>query len=298
MVVRHKDYPNTKTSYDHLNEDLVQARMSGLVPWNAIDDPTRGVHESVSWESVQERLESAAAVYHISRWKNQEQWPMVLVEKDAALGIISRACEELDVPYASLKGYGSVSALRNQVAAHCLRVLDLGKKPVIIHISDHDASGWDMPRNLESYLNSLVRQKVGVRRIALTTDQVKAGYGDGDPLPPDPVKDQDPRSKKYIAYLAEHGLTPGAWELDALPPSTLHELIVNEIESCRDEHLWKVIDDIEKEERQAIREIADRWRDPRANVAEADRGLTAVKELIRLEDARLGVGGSSRWRAA
>jgi hypothetical protein len=298
MVVRHKDYPNMKTSYDHLNIDLVQARMSGLVPWNAIDDPTRGVHELTSWDSVRERLAASAAGYHISRWKNQEQWPMVLVEKDAALGVIARACEDFDVPYASLKGYGSVSALRNQVAAHCLRVLDQGKKPVIIHLSDHDASGWDMPRNLVDYLDLLVGQKVDVRHIALTLDQITTGYGDGKPLPPDPVKDKDPRSKKYIEHLAERGLEPGAWEMDALPPKTLHELIVNEIESCRDEHLWKVIEDTEREEKQAIREVAERWTDPRANVAEVNRGITVVKELIQLEEARLSVGARSRWRAA
>jgi hypothetical protein len=184
------------------------------------------------------------------------------------------------------------------VAAHCRRVLNLGKKPVIIHLSDHDASGWDMPRNLVDYLDMLVGQKVDVRHIALTLDQITAGYGDGKPLPPDPVKDKDPRSKKYIEHLAERGLEPGAWEMDALPPKTLHELIVNEIESCRDEHLWKVIEDTEREEKQAIQEVAERWTDPRANVGEVNRGLAAVKELIQLEEARLGVGGSSRWEAA
>jgi hypothetical protein len=275
MVVRHKDYPNTATSYTHLCGDLIQARLSGLVPWNAIDDPTRGIHRWASWDSVQARLIEAAASHHVSRWKNQHHWPLVLVEKDAALGIIARACDDLDVPYASLKGYGSVSALRNQVAAHCRRVLSQEKEPVVIHLSDHDASGWDMPRNLVEYLKLLVGQTIDIRHIALTLDQIKMGYGDGNPLPPDPVKDADPRSKKYVAHLAERGLEPGAWELDALPPATLHELIVNEIKSCRDENLWRTSEDAEKKQKRAIQEAAERWNQPLVNVGETAEQRTS-----------------------
>jgi hypothetical protein len=270
MVVRHKDYPNTKISYEHLADDLVQARMSGLVPWNAIDDPTRGLHRQPSWNSIQETIKTCARLHHISRWKNQEKWPLVLVEKDAALGIISRACRDLDVPYASMKGYGSISALRNQVAnEHCLRAIDLGKEPVIIHLSDLDASGWDMERNLVGKLTKLVGRKVDIRHIALTVDQVLEGYGDGNPLPPDPVKSADPRAEKFVAMLAEHELEPGAWEMDALKPDMLHELIVNEIKSCRDEELWQEVQEQEDEQKQTIREAAENWDD----VSEFLKGL-------------------------
>jgi hypothetical protein len=105
MVVRHKDYPNNKDSYTHMTSDLVAARMAGLVPWNAIDDPSRGLHSQGSWDSIEQAIKVSAEYYHVGRWQNQEKWPLVLVEKDAALGIISRACDDLDVPYVSLKGY-------------------------------------------------------------------------------------------------------------------------------------------------------------------------------------------------
>ncbi len=268
MVVRHKDYPNTKTSYDHLAQDLVAARLAGFVPWNAIDDPTRGLHEFTGWESAQKRVADAAETFHLSRWANQVWAPIVLVEKDAALGIISRACNDLDVPYASCKGYGSVSALRNQVANHCRVALDRGKSPVVIHLSDHDASGWDMPRNLEEYLDLLVGCHVDMRHIALTLEQIAAGYGDGNPLPSDPVKKADPRSEKYIAHLAERGLEPGAWEMDALSPADLHDRIVNEIDSCRDMTLWKEVEEAEAEQKQTIARVAENWNVPLPNDGE------------------------------
>jgi hypothetical protein len=268
MVVRHKDYPNTKISYDHLAADLVAARMAGFVPWNAIDDPTRNLHEFTGWESAQQCMRDAATTHHLNHWTEQDYAPIVLVEKDAALGIISRACAEWDVPYASCKGYGSVSALRNQIAGHCRTAIARDKVPIVIHLSDHDASGWDMPRNLDEYLNVLVGARVDMRHIALTLDQIAEGYGQGEPLPSDPVKDKDPRSKKYIQHLAERNLAPGAWEMDALPPADLHNLIVDEIKSLLDEDLWKTMDDAEEAQKQAIGEIAEQWNTPLPNVGE------------------------------
>jgi hypothetical protein len=290
MVVRHKDYPNIKVSYDHLATDLVAARMAGLVPWNAVDDPTRDLHSFTGWDSAQDRMRDAALTHHIKRWKNQEYFPIVLVEKDAALGIISRACNEWDVPYASCKGYGSVSALRNKVAGHCRAVLACDQIPVVIHLSDHDASGWDMPRNLVEYLDLLVGQKVDVRHIALTLDQIAEGYGEGEPLPSDPVKSTDPRAKKYIQDLANHGLEPGAWEMDALPPADLHDVIVDEIKSLLDEDLWKKAEAEEKEQKQAIVEIADQWlwRTPPSNI---DFILAEIRDLIQQENRSLAANG-------
>jgi hypothetical protein len=270
MVVRHKgDYPNTKTSYTHMYTDLVTARMAGLVPWNAIDDPTRGLHSLASWDSVENRLFSAANSHRLNRWGNQAYRPIVLVEKDAALGIISRVCDGLDVPYISLKGYGSTTALRNDVAHYCRRALNHDKVPVVIHISDHDASGWDMPRSLGEYLDLFVGQKVDVRHVALTLDQITEGYGNGEPLPPDPVKPADPRAKKYIEHLAERGLEPGAWELDALPPAVLHDVISDEIKLLRDEDLWQEVEEHEQEQKRAIQELAERWSNPLPNAGES-----------------------------
>lgn len=277
-VVRYKDYPNTKISYDHLAVDLVVGRMTGFIPWNAIDDPTRNLHEFMDYDSVEDSLMWAARSHHLNRWRNQDFAPVCLVEKDAALSVIARACDLFFVPYASLKGYGSVAALRNKIANYCLRAIDRGQTPVIIHLSDSDASGWDMPRNLLEYLNLMVRQQVDVRHIALTLDQIAEGYGDGNPLPPDPVKATDPRAGKYIAMLAERGLEPGAWEMDALPPAVLHDVVVSEIESLRDKDRWQKIEDQENEQKATITKMADAYEEPDRESIETS--LQAVKQLL------------------
>jgi hypothetical protein len=279
IVVRYKDFSNTKTNYDHMCTDLVDARLAGLLPWNAVDDPSRDLHERGDDQSVAEALRFAASTHHLNHWKNQEFAPVVLVEKDAALALIARACAVYSVPYLSCKGYGSVTSLRNKVADYCLRAIDRGQEPVVIHLSDHDATGWDMKRNLSEYMDLLVRRKVLVRHIALTLDQVAEGYGDGNPLPSDPVKTSDSREPKYSAMLAERGIGSGTWEMDALPPDTLHRIIIDEIELYRDTEKWKEVEDEEASQKMALTQMAEDYID-RLPTPDLMKGLRAVRDLL------------------
>lgn len=94
---------------------------------------------------------------------------------------------------------------------------------------------------------------IEVRRMALTMDQVE----EYNP-PPNPAKDTDSRFAKYCD---EYGVTE-SWELDALDPPVIVELIEREVDEIRDHDKWtekeeqhadelakldKVIDTLEKE---------------------------------------------------
>lgn len=256
FVVRHKDYLNTKESYTHTCEDIGVARMGGLVPWNAIHDPTRDVHSFLLWNNPKERLEFAADVYRIDRWEAQDYSPIVLIEKDAAIGTITNVCDEYDVPYLSCRGYGSLSALHDKVGGHCRKAIKDGKTPVVIHLSDHDATGADMERNLNRRLSLVADEAIDVRHIALTLSQI-----DEYQLPSDPVKSTDPRAGKYLEMLSEKGLKEGAWEMDALSPTVLHDLIEQEINTVRDVNHWNQLDDQQARDRESLKQIAERWDD-------------------------------------
>jgi hypothetical protein len=71
--------------------------------------------------------------------------------------------------------------------------------------------------------------------------------------------------------------------MDALPPADLHDVIVDEIKSLRDEDLWQKVEDEEKEQKQAIAEIADQWRTPLPNI---DFLLAEIGDLIQQESAK------------
>jgi hypothetical protein len=84
------------------------------------------------------------------------------------------------------------------------------------------------------------RANLKVRKVALTQEQI-----DKHSLPPNPAKTTDPRARRYIA---EHG--DKSWELDALPPATLNDLVTNAIEDLLDLQkydAWIKLEDEEKE---------------------------------------------------
>jgi hypothetical protein len=67
-----------------------------------------------------------------------------------------------------------------------------------------------------------------LKRIALNYDQVQQ-YNP----PPNPAKLTDSRAEEYISNFGYE-----SWELDALEPRVLQNLIQDEIDALRDEEVW------------------------------------------------------------
>ncbi len=86
-------------------------------------------------------------------------------------------------------------------------------------------------------------------RIALTKDQVDY-YGP----PENPAKQTDSRFKKYRDEFGDY-----SWELDALEPRVLSELVRDKVEDLRDENLWEQACDDEAEMKAELREISESY---------------------------------------
>lgn len=217
---------NNDKSYKNLGSIVNDARLAGLIDWNGIIDRTRNLKGLGHWDNPAEIIKSAARSYRVDMWENQRYRPEVWVEKDALAGVVARAANELDVPYFSCRGYTSQSEMWR--AAQRMQGYRLNlQTPVIIHLGDHDPSGIDMSRDIEDRL-VMFMGGVDVRRIALNMDQVE----EFNP-PPNPAKLTDSRCEGYIQTFGDE-----SWELDALSPETLTELISEEIKSLIDQGPW------------------------------------------------------------
>ncbi len=170
------------------------------------------------------------------------------VEKQALEDIVARPCLEWNVPYFACKGYVSQSSMYE--AAMRLRGIDRGRTKTIIHLGDHDPSGIDMSRDIQDRL-SMFGANAYVKRIALNMHQVEA-Y---DP-PPSPAKITDSRAADYIDNYGED-----SWELDALEPSVLNELITGEITSRLDMDLYNERLALEERERGVLVAMHDHYDD-------------------------------------
>lgn len=266
---------NKISEYDRLGTIIANGRMCGLLDWDMLEDQTRNIKKSSYWLNPASIINTCAKSYQTDLWQYQKYRPEVWVEKDALGPVIGPTCQQRQVPYMVCRGYMSQSEMWDS-HKRIQEYLNDGKKVLILHMGDHDPSGLDMTRDINDRLLEFLAYNYcvdhwdcdpydagnldaargelsewfEVRRIALTVDQIE----EYNPLP-QPVKQQDGRWKQYVK---ETGLNQ-SWELDALKPTVLRELIDLEIDQILNVSLWnKAIDD-QNVDRSLLKKAADHW---------------------------------------
>jgi hypothetical protein len=208
--------PNTKNTvknYKRLGGILSDGRLAGLIDWDAIEDRVRVPKTQAEWDSITDLLRSAFAAYRLPRWKGQECYCELWVEKDALAGVLEPMAHEFHVTLMVNKGYSSQSAMY-EAAKRFIEHEENGQTSILYYLGDHDPSGEDMVRDIRDRLH-LFGSNVRVQKLALTMDQVQ----EYNP-PPNPAKMSDSRAAKYVD---KHG--SDSWEVDALPPEVMHQII-------------------------------------------------------------------------
>ena len=240
--------PNKQAEYKRLGNIISNARLAGYLDWTAIEDRTRNLVGNSHWENPGQIIRAATRGFRMDHWGNQHYRPEVWIEKEALVGVIESACREMDVDFFACKGYVSQSEMWS-AAVRIDHTIGTGQEPVIIHLGDHDPSGMDMTRDIKDRLELFIDEPLIVERIALNMDQIEK-YNP----PPNPAKTTDSR---FNAYIKEFGYE--SWELDALEPRVLRELISNTVEGYRD---WDDYDTLIKREEdylKVLKRIEDNW---------------------------------------
>lgn len=254
--------PNQDTEYKRLGSIINDARLAGQIDWNAIEDRGRNRAGGYGADSdPADHVKSIAAWFRLDQWNGQGMRPEVWVEKQALEGVVARTCNALSVPYLACKGYMSQSEMWT-AGQRFAEWREEGYEPIVIHLGDHDPSGIDMSRDITDRLALFAGGPVEVRRIALNMDQVRL-YNP----PPNPAKLTDSRSTDYIANYGRQ-----SWELDALDPATLDQLIRDEIATFHDPD--------------ALAEVKVRESAAKLGVSAVSRHWEAILEWLR-SDGRL-----------
>ena len=253
FVARKLIEENTIRQYKRLGETMKKARNAGLTDWYALSDTTRFLREDATSPDGEYLpfLKNSADSWTIDLWSNQPRRVEVWVEKDALVSIVGRTCDELSVPYYAARGYSSASETWKagmRMRSHRVN----GYDPIIFHLGDHDPSGVDMTRDNEDRLWVYAGFPVELHRLALNMDQVR----EYDP-PPMPAKSSDSRSGKYKEHFGSEG-----WELDALNPEIIDELIRKAVLEVRNEERWaeRVAD--QERQRGEIKELVSKLDPP------------------------------------
>lgn len=240
---------NNLSEYKKLGRIVTSARESGRMDWLAIEDRGRGAYGPHCVEDPDELVKGIEDGLKFSQWDRQDHYLEVWVEKQALEAVVARPCNRLDVVYMACKGYLSASEAWRAGQRYARRIA-MGKKPILIHLADHDPSGLNMTEDNRDRVRLFAEEQgIEIKRIALNMDQVKK-YSP----PENPAKEKDAR---FADYKKRFGTK--SWELDALSPKILDDLITKHINKYRDTAKWDETIVAQEEAKRPLIALSDHW---------------------------------------
>ena len=102
-------FANTFRNYKRLGNVVSDARLAGEIDWSAMEDRTRELETTNTWDNVTDIIDACADQFKINKWLQQEHYVEVWIEKEALVGVIDEVCKQLEVPYFACRGYVSQS---------------------------------------------------------------------------------------------------------------------------------------------------------------------------------------------
>ncbi len=239
--------PNNQSEYNKLGSLISDGRLAGLVSWTAIEDRQRNLAGLSTYSSPEALIGTLrGAAYRRDLWEDQPMRPEVWVEKDALSDVVGQICNRLRVDFFACRGYVSQSE-QWRAGRRLAGYVRKGQTPIIFHLGDHDPSGIDMTRDNTNRLTMFAGVPIQVVRLALNRDQVEQ-YNP----PPNPAKSTDSR---FADYQRIHG--DESWELDALEPRVIQDLIERSVLRLQDKRLWDDALAAEAQDKMALNDMLD-----------------------------------------
>lgn len=220
---------------------LTQMRLDRIIPFGWIADNTRWMRKPTTYGSAEEALHATAKLYRRSVWADQDVYVEVWLEKEALAGVLVEETDPYDVPLMVTRGYPSLSYLHEAAEA----IADRRKPTFIYYFGDHDPSGVDIARNVESRLRQFADEytEITFERVAVRPEQIEAWH-----LPTRPTKKTDTRSR---------GFEGESVEVDAIPSADLRSLCRQAIEQHLDLDAMRMLEVAEESERTILTRIAE-----------------------------------------
>jgi len=240
--------PNTERSYKNLGSIVSKARLAGMLDWDAIEDRGRQPNTPSEWDSVADLVEAALSQFRLPRWGGQPNYAELWVEKEALAGVLEPIAERYHATLMVNKGYSSSSAMYES-AKRLRKRGRRARRVFVFYLGDLDPSGEDMVRDIEERLELFTCGVLDleVRKVALTIEQVQ----EYDP-PPNPTKLTDSRAGGFVERYGHE-----CWEVDALEPAVLHEVIEAAFDEVVDRKAMDMVIEREESDKMHLRRLVD-----------------------------------------
>jgi hypothetical protein len=239
-------YANNQRSYKRLTDLLTCARLEGRIPFHCIHDPTRPVE---TWNFpasiapfIRDQVNDFLKGYFRNLMQSQPNHIEIVGEKNTISGILEPIAAEYCIPMTTGRGYSSLPPRH----AMSERFRKSGKyKLILLVVSDFDPEGDDIP---QSFAHSM-RDDFGIEsvvpiKVALTYEQTQTMELATDELTPPKTS-----SSRYKKFARRYGSDVNVYELEAIPPDQLQNMLRRAIESVIDKDAF--LAEVEQEKRDA-----------------------------------------------
>lgn len=255
-----KGYTKSESFYDSVQEVCNRTRRSGRISFSSIRDDgvSRQGGETLTYASPQEYYESHDELhntYQRSWHADQQRFVQVLCEASGMVPMLGRAVRPYRVPVASCSGFDSLTVKFELFEQALERYEDLGQRTVLLHLGDHDASGWWIHRSMAEDLAAFCHDHahtpddlIELRRTALTPEQIRRFR-----IEPD-VKRVE--AKGHGLEFIRRGLEPAA-QLEAVAPDTLVRVVRQAVENALDLGVLRASQEQEQLERKQVQAKLD-----------------------------------------
>jgi hypothetical protein len=238
-------YLNDKGSYKAVTNLLLRARLTGAIPWQAIEDSTRPIQLGGGFATfdqfVAQETESFLTGYSRNLMQGQPHHIEIMLEKNALRTVIESVARNT----ASRSPLAAVSRLFRR-AMTCSRGFGNRESPrlVLLMLTDFDPDGEEIAASFaRSLRDDFGLMNIHPVKVALTAEDVR----DND-LPSD--MDAKESSPNYEKFIARHGTK--VVELDAAPVKLLQAKLREAIESVIDVGEFNAQIALEKEDSATI----------------------------------------------
>lgn len=216
-------------------------REDGRIPYEHVADFTRSIRKATTFSNLSDGLLVLGQQYRRDRWQGQRAYVQIWLEKDALAGVLGEATREYAVPLLVTRGFSSKSFL-HQAAQE---IESQFKQTFIYYFGDHDPSGDAIPIQVQ---NGLISHGVDFEydRVAVTQKQI-----DEMGLPTRPTKVTDTRAKNWDG--------DDSVEVDAIPPSTLRQMVRDVIERHIDWDEWEKEAQLEEKDKERLEALIEEF---------------------------------------
>jgi hypothetical protein len=236
-------FRNNYTSYERLLNLVTRARHEGRIPYDVIEDETRtdvvwNVHANLRayFESQTENLLND---YSRDLMQSQPNYVQIVVEKNTMGGVVRPVAAKFTIPYQIGRGQNTTTPIW-KIAKRFKQQSDKDKL-IVLAMSDLDPDGDAIAHSIAQRLrDDHDIDNVELIKVALTMQQARG-------LPESPfekAKEKSPNFKRYV----ERYRTTNVWELEAVPPRTLQQLLEQHIKAVIDRKAFKTERDHERED--------------------------------------------------